>query len=118
MISPQRITPDHFKWYSLQFGSSFAYIDWKHLGRWKTVLSCLARIGQALVVNLPLLFLACLSGNQPEIMDRKALLWRAVGYSRRILFLIAPRVFSQVRFFNRLEFRKEREILKNFKAAN
>jgi len=118
LISPHRISPDHLKWYSLQFGSSFAYIDWKRWGRWKTVLACLARIGQALVVNLPLLIIAYLSGNQPEISDRKALLWRAVGYTRRTLFLLAPRVFPQVRFFNRLEFRKEREILKNFKAAN
>ena len=62
VISPHRITPDHLKWYSLQFGSSFAYIDWKRWRRWKTVLACLARIGQALVVNLPLLFFACLRG--------------------------------------------------------
>jgi glycosyltransferase involved in cell wall biosynthesis len=118
LISPHRISPDHIKWYSLQFGSSFAYIDWKRWGQWKTVLACLARIGQALFVNLPLLFFACLRGNQPEISDRKALLWRAVGYTRRTLFLLAPRVFSQKRFFNRLEFRKEREILKDFRAAN
>jgi len=111
MISPHRITPEHMKWYSLQFGSSFAQIDWKRWGRLKTVLACLARIGQALLVNLPLLFIAFLTGNQPEILDRKALLWRAVGYIRRTLFLLAPRVFSQERFLSRLEFRKEREMV-------
>jgi glycosyltransferase involved in cell wall biosynthesis len=109
LIPPHRITPDHLKWYSLQFGCSFAQIDWKRWGRLKTVLACLARIGQALLVNLPLLFIAFLTGNTPEILDRKALLWRAVGYIRRTLFLLAPRVFSQKRFLGRLEFRKERE---------
>jgi hypothetical protein len=112
MVSPHRITPDHIKWYSLQFGSSFAQIDWKRWGRLKTVLACLARSGQALLVNLPLLFWAFLRGNKPEILDRKALLWRAVGYIRRTLFLLAPRIFSQERFLGRLEFRKERETLK------
>jgi GT2 family glycosyltransferase len=109
LISPHRITPNHVKWYSLQFGSSFAQIDWKRWGRLKTVLACLARIGQALLVNLPLLFFAWFRGSQTEILDRKALLWRALGYIRRTLFLLAPRVFSQEHFFNRLEFRKERE---------
>ena len=109
LISPHRITPVHLKWYSLQFGSSFAQIDWKRWGRLKTVLACLARIGQALLVNLPLIFWAFVRGNKPEILDRKALLWRAVGYIRRTLFLLAPRVFSQERFLGRLEFRKERE---------
>ena len=112
MISPHRITAEHMKWYSLQFGSSFAQIDWKRWGRLKTVLACLARIGQALLVNLPLLFWASVRGNQPEILDRKALLWRAVGYIRRTLFLLAPRVFSQEHFLSRLEFRKERETFK------
>jgi glycosyltransferase involved in cell wall biosynthesis len=112
MISPHRISPDHIKWYSLQFGSSFAQIDWKRWGRLKTILACLARTGQALLVNLPLLFGAFVRGNKPEILDRKALLWRAVGYIRRTLFLLAPRVFSQERFLGRLEFRKERETFK------
>jgi len=112
MISPHRITPDHIKWYSLQFGSSFAQIDWKRWGGLKTVQACLARIGQALLVNLPLLFWAFVRGNQPEILDRKALLWRAEGYIRRTLFLLAPGVFSQERFLGRLEFRKERETFK------
>jgi len=112
LIPPHRITPDHIKWYSLQFGSSFAQIDWKRWGRLKTVLACMARIGQVLLVNLPLLFFAVARGNQPEILDRKALLWRAEGYIRRTLFLLTPRVFSQERFLGRLEFRKERETFK------
>ena len=109
LIPPHRTTPEHIKWYSLQFGSSFADIDWKRWGRLKTILACIARIGQALFVNFPLLLLGYIRRNQPEILDRKALLWRAVGYIRRTLFLLAPRVFRQERFFARLHFRKERE---------
>ena len=33
---------------------------------------------------------------------------RAVGYTRRCLFFIAPKIFGQNRFFASIEFRKER----------
>jgi glycosyltransferase involved in cell wall biosynthesis len=110
MISPHRITPEHMKWYSLQFGSSFAQIDWKRWGRLKMILACTGRIGKSLLINLPLLLLGQIKNDHQEILDRKLLLWRAVGYIRRTLFLLAPRVFSQERFLGRLEFRKEREM--------
>ena len=111
MISPHRITPEHMKWYSLQFGSSFAQIDWKRWGRLEMILACTGRIGKSLLINLPLLLLSQIKNNRQEILDRKVLLWRAEGYIRRTLFLLAPRVFSQERFLGRLEFRKEREMV-------
>ena len=109
VIPSHRFTSDYIRWYSLLWGASFAYIDWKRWERWKTVLACIARIGQAMLVNLPLLLLGYIRRSQTEILDRKALLWRAVGYSRKTLFLLASRLFPQEQFFARLEFRKERE---------
>lgn len=71
-----------------------------------------ARIGQALLVNLPLLFWAYIVGNEGEILGSKCLLWWYVGYKLHTLFLLAPRAFTQERFFARLEFRKERTSFK------
>ena len=111
LIPVARLTPEHLRWYSLQFGNSFAHIDFKRLGRWKTTLACVARIGQALIVNLPLLLLAFSLQKRAEIQDRKILLWRAVGYAGKTLSLLAPQVFPEKWLLARLEFRKEREIL-------
>lgn len=108
LIPPYRLTLDYFRWRSMRVGDTFAYIDCKRRGRTTTLLLCIARIGQALLINLPRLLLAYVLGDQAEVVGRKSLLWRAVGYTRQTLFLFAPRVFTQERFFDRLESRGER----------
>jgi glycosyltransferase involved in cell wall biosynthesis len=109
LIPPERISYKHVKWYSLQWGCSFAYIDRKRLGLFKTALSAVARIGQALLINMPGLLLARLRGDGAEMLDRQALLWRAVGYVRKTLQMIAPKIFVQEEFFSRVEFRRAQE---------
>lgn len=106
MIKPDRFTYDHIKWYSLQFGCAFAYIDWKRFGGVITTLACVARIGQALLVNFPMLVCMKIRGNKAGIKDRQALLWRAVGYTRKTLQMISPKTFHQEDFFSKVEFRR------------
>ena len=108
LIPPYRVSVEYLKLVSYRWGSSFACVDYKEGGRTKLVLLCVARIGQALLVNIPLLFWAYLFGDDAEVLGRKCLLWRAVSYTRETLYLLAPRVFPQEGFFARLEFRKER----------
>ena len=109
LIPPERITYKHIKWYSLQWGCSFAYIDQKRWGMSKTVLSSVARIGQALLVNFPKMLLSRYQKKQGETLDLQALLWRAVGYTRKTLHLVAPGLFPQESFFARVEFRRARD---------
>jgi hypothetical protein len=112
----QHITPDYrlkekyLIWVSQRAGDGFAYRDYLEWGITKTTLACIARIGQALLVNMPLLLWAYLIANHAEILGRKCLLWRAVAYTRKTLFLITPIIFRQDRYFTRLEFRKERQM--------
>jgi len=106
LIPPERITYKHIKWYSLQWGCSFAYIDWKRWGMSKTALSSVARVGQALLINLPKMLLAKSRKKNRETLDLQALLWRAVGYTRKTLHLVAPGFFPQESFFARVEFRR------------
>ena len=113
LIPPERLTYGFFKWNSLRCGANFAYRDYKEWGRMKAIMLCVARIGQALLVNLPLLFWAYLFGDDAELLGRKCPLWRAVGYTHETLFLVAPRLFPQESFFAGLELRREREIFTN-----
>lgn len=109
LITPDRITSRHIRWYSLQWGCSFAYSDHKRFGLFATVSKAAARAGQALFINLPLLLFALARGDQKEARDRRALLWRAVGYCRKALQFLAPSLFAQEKFFAGVEFRRSRE---------
>jgi glycosyltransferase involved in cell wall biosynthesis len=109
LIPPERITYNHVKWYSLQWGCSFAYIDWKRLGGLKTTVLCIARIGKTLLINLPILLWVKMQGDTARILDRQALFWRAAGYTRRTLQMLAPNFFAQENFFSKVEFRRAQE---------
>ncbi len=108
-IPDYRFTYEFIKWYSLQFGISFAHIDEKRWSLLRAALGGVARVGQALLVNLPLMIKAKIQKNKSETLDRQALLWRAVGYNRRILRSLAPRLLRQEAFFAKVEFRRGRE---------
>ena len=108
LIPPYRLSVAYFRSLSLRVGAAFAGIDNKQRGRGETTLLCIARIGQALLVNMPLLILACLTDDSAETLARKCLLWRTVGYARETLFRLGPRLFPQKRFFAAMEMRRER----------
>ncbi|MDH4319181.1 MAG: glycosyltransferase family 2 protein [Desulfobulbaceae bacterium] len=110
LINVERITPEHMKWYSLQWGCSFAYIDWKRWGMVKTISAALARVGQALLIHLPKILWYLARGNDMALRDRQALLWRAVGFVRKTLAMALPGVFPQKHFFSRVEFRRGRNV--------
>jgi len=107
-VPPYRLTEAYFKWNSLRWGDSFARRDWKYRGPAAALVLCLARVGKALAVTVPSVLVASMSGNDKALLDGKCALWRAAAYARRCLFLLAPSVFPQRWFFERLEFRRER----------
>jgi len=108
MVPQDRLTTQYFKWTSLRWGTHYADRDYNRCRRWGVFSVCLARVAQMLLVNIPYYFFSFFRGNQAEIFDRKCLIVRCVGYTRRCLFLLAPRMFPQERFFNTLDFRKAR----------
>lgn len=95
-------------WTSLIDGIGFSFRDFKEWGRLKLFFTWIGRMGQALLINLPYLILAYLKRGYAEILGRKCLLDRFIEYTRETLFLLAPSIFPQERFFARLEFRRER----------
>ena len=108
IIPAYRLKRNYLLWTSLRDGVNFAQNDYKIEGQAKTILYGIARLGQALLINVPMLFWARLTHNDDEALGRRCLLTRCTGYTRRTLFYLLPYLFRQEKFFNRLEFRKER----------
>lgn len=118
MIPSYRLKARYFFWNSIRVGHNFAYRDYLEWGLGKTMPACIARIGQALLVNVPFLLWAHLLGDNQEKVGRKCLLWRAVGYTSQTLHLLAPRAFALERFFAQLDFRRERQAFQNIPEFN
>jgi glycosyltransferase involved in cell wall biosynthesis len=108
VIPPYRLAPSYLRWNSMRWGHCFAHIDYKNSGRPGMFVCFAARVGQALLVNLPLLILAALTRNTVESLDRQCLLWRAIGYAGGAASLAAPGLFKQGRVFSGLDLREER----------
>jgi GT2 family glycosyltransferase len=102
------LTAEYFRWHSLRSGVNYAYQDRKQWGLLKTLLACVARIGQATLVNLPVLLSAVVQRDYTEMLDRKYLIWRTVGYIRGLLFVTVPKIFPQKKLFSHLNFRTRR----------
>jgi len=104
-----RLDKDYLNWRSLLIGNNFAMINKREWGVARTALDCVARIAQAVLVNMPLLVWASARGNEAEKLGRTCLLWRVVGYIHQTLYLLAPRLFPQKGFLAKVEFRNERK---------
>lgn len=108
VIPPHRVTSSYLRWTSMRHGCVLAYVDCKNGGRARMLCRFIARIGQAAFVNLPIFVFSVLTRNATQSLDRKCLLWRALGYACATAPLAVPGLFSEAHFLPRLEFRKER----------
>lgn len=102
-IPLSRLKPENWRLNALMNGETLAYLSYKHKGGNKMLLLGILRIGQALFINLPLLFYGWIRRNQGEVLGRKCLLWRAEGYILRMFSLLVPNLFPQHRFFALLD---------------
>ena len=107
-ISKKRLLPEFFRWEQLKGGTQSAYYDFKYRGTGKMLFYCIARISKSLIINLPLIFIGWIRRDHRTVLGRKCLLWRAEGYTRKTLSLIAPGLFPQDRFFTTIEIRRGR----------
>lgn len=116
-IPPNRLTTEYAMWNSLQYGAARSFNNWRRLGGLKTGWLCLARVAQAVLVNVPLLAGSYVCRNRKGILDRKIRMWRAEGYARGTARLAMPNVFPQDKFFARMSFRRGREVEKKNSVA-
>jgi len=107
VVPPGRLSQQFFRWHAARVGVAFASRDFREWGLPKTVLACLAKIGQALLVHVPLLARAWVVNDEKSVLTRTCLVLRAVSYARRTLFFLWPGLFRQERFHARLHLRNE-----------
>lgn len=109
LIPPHRLTEEYLRWTCYRVGLSMALINQTYAGWLNMVLRCAIRVGHAVLLNAPLLVIARLRGDKTAGCDRRCYAWLAYGGARMALSLLLPRVFPQEKFFQELEFRKERQ---------
>jgi hypothetical protein len=117
MIPPYRVTVEYYRWASLRVGVALAEVDGKVRGRARLALICTARVAQAALINAPRLWLARLTGDAGQVLERRCRLWRVTTYARQTLHCLAPGLFPQRRFFEGLKFRGERNTVAKKKAG-
>ena len=110
LIPQYRTEPAYFRWTSLRWGNGFAKIDAKKHGRMRMAGYAMARVGQALLLTLPRFLMARVRGDHARALDLQLLLWRAQGYARTALWLLAPRLFPQRHFIEYTDFGQERQL--------
>lgn len=108
VIPPYRLMDGYLRWTSMRWGYLFAYIDYRNSGSARTYLYLFARVGQAILVNLPLWLMSVATRNAMGALDRKCLLWRAIGYACGTASISIPHFLKKPSFFSRFEFRRER----------
>jgi glycosyltransferase involved in cell wall biosynthesis len=107
LIPRQRLTETFFKRASLRVGIYFAHRDYTDWGPTRTVLAWIARIGQAVMIHVPLLLWAYITGDRPEVLGRKCHLLRLSGYTRRLLSILAPSLFLRESYFSQFDLRRD-----------
>ncbi len=117
MIPEYRLTNDYMIWKSQVYGQNFALRDFRQYGIAFNLLVCVARIGQAILINVPKFLWAEKTGNRAETLGRRCLLQRSVAYTRQTLRHVSLRFFSQKLFFKGYEFRKERNLFEKGQEA-
>jgi glycosyltransferase involved in cell wall biosynthesis len=117
-IPPNRITVEHLRWDARQGCTTFACLDYEFHGPVTLALVCTARVAHALLVVVPRLAWGWLRRDPAEVLGQRVRLWRAEGYFRRSLALLAPTWFPQHRYFANLDFRKGRIVGHNDAQAD
>ena len=104
-----RLEENFLIWSSLRGGVCLAYRDSEELSLGQIVLLCALKMGRALLITLPLMLKAYISGNSAELIARNCSVSRAWGYLRESICLISPRIFPQKEYRAQLTFRGERK---------
>lgn len=110
-VDEKRLTPEYLRWQALVSGAQHcARFDLEKGGVARLVAMCIARLGQAALINGPLYLKAKAMADEGEMLGRKTLLWRCEGYVRKTLNTIVPRMFAQREFFDWLDMKTGRTI--------
>lgn len=109
VVPAYRARPDYLRWKSLGCGRLRAERDHDR-GALRMAAVAAARLGHAALIALPRWAWFTARGRHGQAMGEACLAWRAWGYFRVALHRLAPRLFPQREFLERLEHRSERAL--------
>jgi GT2 family glycosyltransferase len=101
-VLKNRLTPRYMRWGELKNGATLAFLDNNYKGKLMILFLCLARIGQAIIIHIPLLLFGLIRRNRVKVQEYLCLLSRAEGYTRKTISLIAPTFLPQSRWWGSL----------------
>jgi len=107
-VPPNRLTNEFLRFDSFQSGVMLALLRHRYHGSISMIAEMVARIGQTVIVTLPLMGRASLSNDHSDLLDRRIKWWRTIGYVRYALLLTIPGLPSNQSFLRNLDFRKGR----------
>jgi glycosyltransferase involved in cell wall biosynthesis len=116
-VPPHRLQRDYFRWVSQRWGTILALRDYRKYGRFSIIFLCCARIGQALLITVPMVAVQWLRRDNSALLDRTCHLWRTEAYVRKTLNTVAPQILRQGEFFAALDFLRERDTLSQSKET-
>ena len=107
-IPNSRLTTEYLRLDSYQSGVMLAFLVRRYRGSFRLAMQVIARIGQGVIVTVPRICWAAISGNRAELLDRQIKLWRLVGFSRKAVAMTFPLSNVGGPFFSKLNFRESR----------
>ncbi len=111
VIPAYRLQPNYLRWTCCRTGAARALRDRKSHSLLGISARLAARATQIAFVGIMQWLPARLRGDQATALGWQCRMWRAIGYVRSGLQLLAPRLFRQHSFSNYLDFRSERAML-------
>jgi len=108
MISAYRLKDDYLKNVAQRNGMNSALMDYRELGIFKSMFICITRIGYSIFITMPLLLKSYVFKDNQEILARKLQILKTIAYTRRLLAIVSPDLFSQEDYFSKFNFRNER----------
>lgn len=106
-VEENRMTPAYFRWDSQNGGVSAADVDYRKMGLGAVIFKGGARLLR-IAPRMPLLLADAIRPPKYGSSQSQMMWWRTTGYLRRMVTLLAPKVFPQKAFHEYVDFRTGR----------
>jgi len=105
VISRRRLSEEHLGYVALRVGMCAARVRWKHVGWLRWFLALVYTVVRSTTVDTAAWCVGTLAGRPWQRQDARLRWLGTVGYVRRSLMILAPRLFRQTAFRQRINFR-------------
>ena len=105
-IPADRLTAEFLRRDSYQSGVVLALLKRRYHGWLRVFVEMFARIGQTLLVTLPILICAAVLQDHARVLDRKLKLWRTIAFVKYAMMMAFPGIIVRQSFLEDVAFRR------------